>query len=219
MDKIPCMRLLPQNERTDAVCGLTLIEVLVAVALTSIIVTGLYQVLANAMMTYETVNSRQDTIGAARAAMERMVMFAGRADAVETPGSEMNVETLKISERVYDMYDNTSHAFAADGDRKMDADNDGDGLINEDTANPDILEWVEFTLDKTDAGNWRLTETLPDYSTADVDDTLPPSVICDRVTAFACNRVAPDVVEINLTVDDGEQGITLKTRAKSRWLP
>jgi len=110
--------------------GLTLLELLVAVAIFSIIAGGLYQVLDHTLASYAATSSRQDLLSQANWAMERMVMFVQVSDEIVNPANTATQE-LTVSERVLDTYDNLSGAYLIDGDGILDADNDADGLVNE----------------------------------------------------------------------------------------
>ena len=144
---------------------------------------------------------------------------------ISSPNSASNQETLQISERVMDTFNNATRAYDVDGDGKLDADNDNDSVINEDTTTPDPPDFVIFDLDKTDAANWKLQEKMPDYSTASLVDYRTTRVLCENVTAFSNNLVRKndleffsDLVEILLTLNDGINEVSFKTRAKARMI-
>jgi hypothetical protein len=40
-------------------------------------------------------------------------------------------------------------------------------------------------------------------------------VLCEHVTTFSCTLLAPNLVEIQLTVNDGKNEVSLKTRVKA----
>jgi prepilin-type N-terminal cleavage/methylation domain-containing protein len=193
--------------------GLTLLELLVAIAIFSIIVGGLYQVLDHTLATYETTRNQQNLLSQARYAMERMVMFVQVTDEIVNPAGSTTQE-LTVSERVLDTYDNLSGAYRIDGDGILDADNDADGLVNE--GQKDRAEYISFKLDTSMADNWKLAERRPDYRTADTADQTQWTVICDHVTAFACRRLTVGMVEIQLTLKSDSAQVNLKTRAKAR---
>jgi len=195
--------------------GLTLLELLVAIAIFSIVVGGLYQVLDHTLATYETTRSQQNLLSQARYAMERMVMFVQVSDDILTP-VDSAIPELTVSERVLDTYDNLSGAYRVDGDGLLDADNDADGLVNE--GGEDMAEYISFRLDTSDADNWKLIERRPDYGTADTADQTQWYVICEHVTDFACRRFSAGLVEISLALKNGSAQVNLKTRAKTRNL-
>ena len=190
--------------------GLTLLELLVAIAIFSIIAGGLYQVLDRTLATYDTTRSHQTLLSQARYAMERMVMFVQVSDEIAEPAGSAT-QQLTISERLLDTYDNLSGAYRIDGDGKLDADNDGDGLVNEGQA--DMAEYISFRLDKSMADNWKLVERRPDYRTADTVDQTQWTVICEHVTDFTCRRLSSGMVEIQLSLKTGSIQVNLKTRA------
>jgi prepilin-type N-terminal cleavage/methylation domain-containing protein len=196
----------------------TLVELLVSIAILAIIMTGLYQALATSLSAYDTTKDKQELLSQARNALERMAMFVRETDSIEQPDSASPKEILKVSERVLDNYDNTTHAYKADGDGFLDADNDSDLLVNKSTASPDPKEYITFDFDKTDASNWKLMEEMPDYSTSLLSDLTPKRVICEHVTAFACNLFATNLVEILLTLNNGKSEVTLKTRLRARLI-
>jgi len=193
--------------------GLTLLELLVAIAIFSIIAGGLYQVLDHTLATYETTRNQQNLLSRARYAMERMVMFVQASDEIINPAGS-STQKLTVSERVLDTYDNGSHAYQIDGDGILDADNDADGLVNE--GQEDLAEYISFRLDTSIADNWKLVERRPDYSTTNTADQTQGSVICEHVTDFACRRFSAGMIEINLTLKSDNGQVNLKTRAKAR---
>jgi len=193
--------------------GLTLLELLVAIAIFSIIVGGLYQVLDHTLATYETTRNQQTLLSQARYAMERMVMFVQVSDEILDPADSATQE-LTVSERVLDTYDNLTGAYRIDGDGILDADNDADGLVNE--GQDDLAEYISFRLDKSMADNWKLIERRPDYRTTDTADQTQWSMICEHVTDFTCRRFSAGMVEIQLTLKNDSDQVNLKTRAKTR---
>jgi len=194
--------------------GFTLIELLIALAIFAIIMTGIQQMLSSAITVYGSTGPKQKTQEAARFAMERMVLFVQECDSITNPVSTITEETLKVSERVLDTYNNATHAYTVEGDGLADGDNDADGMINEGGTDPADL--VTFYLDKTDGANWKLLERLPDYSTADTTDYGTPRVLCEHVTLFNSKLLTPGLVEIQLTVSEAGGPVTLTTRARMR---
>lgn len=65
--------------------GLTLLELLIAITIFSIIVGGLYQVLDHTLAAYESTRNQQNLLSRARYGMERMVMFVQASDEILTP--------------------------------------------------------------------------------------------------------------------------------------
>ncbi|MBK5100509.1 MAG: prepilin-type N-terminal cleavage/methylation domain-containing protein [Desulfobacteraceae bacterium] len=108
----------------------TLVELLVSIAILAIIMTGLYQVLATAISIYADTKEKQELVAQARYAMERMAMFVRETDTISSP-DDINQELLRVSERVLDNYDNSTHTYNVVPDGLLDADNDSDGLVNE----------------------------------------------------------------------------------------
>jgi len=193
--------------------GLTLLELLVAVAIFSIIVGGLYQVLGHTLAAYDTISSRQTLLSEASYAMERMVMFVQVSDKILNPADAATQE-LTVSERLLDTYDNLSGAYLIDGDGILDADTDADGLVNEGLE--DMAEYISFKLDTSIADNWRLVERRPEYRTADAADQTQWQVICEQVVDFTCRRLSADMVEIDLALKNDTDQVNLKTRARAR---
>lgn len=196
--------------------GLTLLELLVAIAIFSIIVGGLYQVLDHTLAAYETNRQQQNLLSQAHYAMERMVMFVQASDEIVIPAGSATQE-LTVSERLLDTYDNLTGAYQIDGDGILDADNDTDGLVNE--GREDKAEYIAFRLDTSIADNWKLVERRPDYRTTDTADQTEWTVICEHVTDFTCRRFSAGMVEIQLTLKSDSAQVNLKTRAKARNIP
>jgi len=196
--------------------GVTLLELLISVAILGIIVVGLHQVMSTATSTYDDTRDKQELLAEARYVMGRMVMFAQETDAIQKPEDVSDGEVLIVSERVLDTYNNATHAYDENGDGLLDADNDGDGLINEDGGDPP--DWITFDLDKSIANNWRLREERPDYSTVALADAMTKEVLCEHVTAFHCNRLAKNLVEITLTLGRGKSQVSLTSRVKARLI-
>jgi len=194
--------------------GFTLIELLISLVIFGIIIAGIQQILSAAIAAQGSIGPKQNTLAAARFAMERMVPFVRECDSIVNPVSTTAEETLKVSERVLDAYNNDTHCCGAAGDGWLDADNDKDGFINE--GGTDVADLVTFYLDKTDGSNWKLLERLPNYGTADTADYLAPQVLCEHVTLFNCTLPAPGLVEIQLTVSDAANQVSLTTRARMR---
>lgn len=196
----------------------TLLELLISITILGIIVAGLYQALSTAMSGYDTTKEKQYLLAQARYAVERMVMFVQESDTISLPDSVSEVEILKVSERVLDTYNNSSHVYAVDGDGILDADNDADNLVNNNLTTTDPYELITFDLNKTDAGNWKLMEQMPDYSTSVLYDFTAKKEICEHITAFGCKLMAANLVEIRLTLNNGISEVSLKTRARARWI-
>ena len=197
--------------------GVTLIELLIAIAVTGIIIVSLSQVLDMALSNYSAAQESQGLIPQGRQALERMAMFVQETDQIVTPATESPVEVLSVSERVSDSYNNTTHIYTASGDSIPDADNDSNGRINEGGVG-DPSDMITFDLDKTIAGNWRLMEQMPDYSTVSFTDFVAKKVICEYVQSFSCKRLAGGTVEITLALRKGNTAVTLKTSARARRL-
>jgi prepilin-type N-terminal cleavage/methylation domain-containing protein len=191
--------------------GFTLLELLISMVILSIIMIGLHQAMNTALSAHRQTTDRQELLARARYAMERMVMFVQETDQMEIPAAD----NLVLSERVLDTYDNDTHGYMAEGDGYLDADNDHDGVVNEGGVNDDPVDPISFSLDKSEPNNWKLQEQMPDYSTSTLDDFLATKVLCEHVTTFSCTLLTPDLVEIQLTVNDGENEIHLKTRVKT----
>ena len=196
----------------------TLVELLVSIAILAIVMTGLYQALATAISTHADTKDKQALLAQAGYTMERMAMFVRGTDSIEQPNSASPKETLKVSERVLDNYDNTTYEYKADGDGFLDADNDSDLLANKSTSSPDPKEYISFDLDKTDANNWKLMEEMPDYGTSLLSDLTPKRAICEHVIGFTCSLFATNLVEILLILKNGKSEVTLKTRVRARLI-
>ncbi len=193
--------------------GLSLLELLLAITIFSIIVGGLYQVLDHTLATYESTRKQQNLLSRARYAMERMVMFVQASDEIVIPVGSATQEELTVSERVLNTYSNGTLDYRGEGDQFLDADNDADGLVNEGQEDPP--EYISFSLDKS-TDNWKLIEQRPDYGTPDTADQTQGSVICQYVTGFTCRLFSTGMVEINLALKNDNAQVNLKTRAKAR---
>ncbi len=193
--------------------GFTLIELLISIAILSVIMIGLHQAMGTALSAHRQTTDRQELLARARYAMERMVMFVQETDQIEIP----SVDNLVLNERVLDTYDNDTHGYTAEGDGYLDADNDHDGLVNEGGVNDDPADLISFSLDKSDPNNWKLQEQMPDYSTSTLDDFLAAKVLCEHVTTFASTLLNSNLVEIQLTVNDGKNEVSLKTRVRAMY--
>lgn len=203
--------------------GFTLLELLISIAILSIIMLGFQQVLTTSISAYSDTRQKQDLLADARMTMERMVMYVQATDEIVRPSDAVGVEVLQVSERVLNIYDNTTHAYTIDadgklGDEYLDADNDSNNLVNDD-ATLDPPDYITYTLDKSDADNWKLTEQMPDYSTDDKADFKEPmAVLCEHVEKFECKRLSSTLVEITLKLNNGTETISLTTRARARLI-
>lgn len=189
--------------------GLTLFELLIAVALLGLIMSGFYHLMSTALATYEYTGKNQELLAQARFAVERVVMFGQEAKEIKRPAGDK----LEFPERVLDTYDNATHAYLVDGDGILDADRDADGLVDE--GDGDNKEFVKFHLDKNAE---LLIEKLPDYSTADEGDYRPDTVLCEHVTFFKVDKLSADLAQIQLTLKSGQSEVSLKTRVKARFV-
>ena len=189
---------------------MTLVEVMIAVIVLGILMTGLTQIVATLVQSMGDADDHSQTSGTADFAMARMVRFVGDTDEIVLPTEEG--DQLKVAERTLDMVDS---ARTVGGDGFLDADTDADGLVNEGAG--DVKEYVSFALDKTDSDNWKLVETVPDYLTADTSDTRS-QVVCEYVTGFVTDLLAEGVVRIRLTTGKNGTAVVLETRARARLL-
>lgn len=196
--------------------GFTLVELLISIAIVGMIMGAIYQVVAQTLANYGAAQQSQRVASPGRFALERMVMFVQESDQILAPVTMDSTEVLTVSERLSDQYINTTHIYKVDGDGIPDADNDGDGLVNEGSGDP--AEFITFDLDKTDATNWRLMEQMPDYGTASTSDFKAKRIICEHIQAFSCRLLSAGLVEIVLTLQQGNSAVTLRTTAKARWV-
>ena len=187
-------------------------ELLVAMAILSLICVGLNQVLSVMFKAEVTSRSKQELLIETRQTMEHLAGFVRVCDTVVKPDGP-DQEILRVSERLLNCHNNTTHVYNAEGDDFLDADNDGNGVVNEGGGDP--YEFVTMDLDKSDPDNWKLREERPDYTTAALDDYLPQFILCQGVTNFKCTLVAPGLVEIHLALGSEENEISLTTRVKT----
>ena len=202
-------KVLPIHENS----GFTLLELLISIAILSIIMIGLYQAMDTALASHEQTTEKTELLAQARYAMERMVMFVQVTDQIDIPSTDR----LVVSERLLDTYDNQSLVYMPDGDGYLDADNDHNGLVNEGSVE-DPPDPITFDLDKTDGNNWKLQEEMPDYGSLNLYDFMEKKVLCQHVNTFQCTLLAPNLVEILLTLNDGEHEVSLKTRVRAFYL-
>lgn len=190
---------------------MTLVEVMIAVIVLGILMTGLTQIVATLVQSMGVADDHSQTSGTADFAMARMVRFVGDTDEIVLPTEEG--DQLKVAERTLDLVANDTRAPG--GDSFVDTDTDADGLVNE--GDGDVKEYVSFALDTTDSDNWKLVETVPNYLTADTSDTQS-QVVCEHVTGFVTDLLAEGVVRIRLTTGKKGTAVVLETRARARLL-
>ena len=193
--------------------GFTLLELLISIAILSVIMIGLHQVMGSALSAHHQTTEKNELLAQARYAVERMVMFVQETDQIEV----VSADTLVVNERLIDTYDNENHTYKAEGDGYLDADNNRNGLVNEGTVE-DPPDKITFDLDKTDGNNWKLMEEMPNYETSDLEDPAEKKVLCEHVTTFQCTLLTPNLVEILLTLSNGEHEVSLKTRARGFYV-
>jgi hypothetical protein len=174
---------------------------------------GLHQVMGTALSAHRQTTEKTELLAQARYAMERMVMFVQETDQIDVP----SVDRLVVNERMIDTYSNDLHTYLFEGDGYLDADNDGNGLVNEGTLE-DPPDPITFDLDKIDGNNWKLMEEMPDYGTSDLYDSKEKKVLCEHVTTFQCTLLAPNLVEILLNLNDGQHEVSLKTRVRGFYV-
>ena len=213
-EKLHIFAISQKSPRIYDRSGFTLLELVISVVIMSIIMIGLHQAMGTVISAHSSAEEEQELVTRARYAMERMLMFVQETDQVEITSSDR----LVVSERVLDTYQNDTNSYAPEGDGLLDADNDYDNLVNEGGPDEDPPDPVIFALDKSDANNWKLQEQLPKYETQSLIDFMPAKVLCENVTNFQCSLLATNLVEIQLTLNDGKNEVTLKTRVKAMYL-
>ena len=150
----------------------------------------------------------------ARRAMERMTIFVQESDQIVNPATATE-GMLKVTERVIDTRNNTTHAYVAAGDGLPDADRNSDGMINQNDGS--VRDYITYFLDQSNSTDWKLVEQAPDYGSG-AGATLPNNTICEHVTQFQCTRLSSNLVTILLTVSTGKTTVTLQTRARARLI-
>lgn len=193
--------------------GFTLVEVLVAVLIVGLVVASFQGILSSFLQSHEHARNASEILNQGRFAMARMSAMVRETEAISFPELGNADSLLTVSERMLDITDNAALTFAAGGDGLPDADNDADGLTNNDDDGSDDAEPVSFTLDTSDGDNWKLVEVLPDYTTSDMDDAMDPRTLCEHVTGFVCTRLSSALVEIELTLEHQGRALELTTRA------
>lgn len=193
--------------------GFSLVELMVVIMIMGMVALALQQVMAQFLITRTGSREKVQLLNQARVALERITALVQETAYLEHPLAGGSDAQLRLGEHAMDMYNNTSHAFVAAGDGKLDADNDGNGLVNDGPGGSDPVDLVTLKLDKTLAGNWKLVEILPNYSTAALTDFLPQRVLAENVTQFACTVLTQNLVEILLVLEKQNMRAQLKTRA------
>jgi len=212
-EKPPRFHSLQKSRGIHGSSGFTLLELLISIAILSMIMIGLQQVMGNALSTHRQTTEKTELLAQARYAMERMVMFVQETDQIDVP----SMDRLVVSERLIDTYDNENHIYKPEGDGYLDADNDHNGLVNEGTSE-DPPDPITFDLDKTDGNNWKLMEEMMDYGSPALGDPKEKKLLCEHVSTFQCTLLAPNLVEILLTLSDGEHEVSLKTRTRGFYV-
>ena len=201
--------------------GFTLFELIVAVAVLGLVMTSFQRVLGQSLSTHKDTQEKLEQVSQARFAMDRIAMLIRETGLINIPVANLSVESsatsLEIEERIMDFYDNSTHSFVLSGDGFLDADNNSNDVVNDDSVN-DPVDWTIISLDTTDPDNIKLVEQLPDYSTAAFDDKMSGRILCERVTLFEVTRGSIDdklhhLFKIKLALGSGINQISLTTRA------
>ncbi len=195
--------------------GFTLFELIVALAVLGLIMVSFQQVLGQALTTHKDTRERLEKVSHARFAMDRMVFLIKETGFVENPVQGGSAEALVIEERSMDAYNNLTQAFAPDG--IPDADKDSNTLINDDAID-DPVDRIFISLDKTDPGNWKLVEVMPDYGTATASDYMSQRILCENITRFEVSRGSADekqhhLVKIELEIGSAANRVSFTTRS------
>lgn len=186
--------------------GVTLIEMLIATALTGLLIAGLNGVIGQALSVQRVVDENNDLGGQARFAMQQMVhavshshqLLLPMADKTVTafienireqtipasappPGSSNATAVLAVTLPAY---------FDLDGNGIPDADNDGDGLFDEDLPADTTYDLKPGIVDIDDDGN------------GIADHSFSPAADDDESDDFAENEDSHNGID-----DDGD-GIT-----------
>ncbi len=194
--------------------GFSLVELMVVIMVLGTVALAVQQIMAQFLITWTGSREKMVLLNQARFALDRITYLVQETAFLEHPPVGETDAKLELAEHAMDMYDNTSHTFVAAGDGKLDADNDGNGLVNDDPGGSDPVDLVTLKLDKTQADNWKLVEILPNYSTASLTDFLPPRVLAENVTRFTCEIMPPgNLVEILLELKKQNMRVALTTRA------
>lgn len=195
--------------------GFTLLELIVVLALLGGIITSLQLVLGQSLASHRQTREKLETVSRARFVMDRLVMLITETAYIETPGEGGSSDSLVIEERLMDAHNNSNNSYAQNGDGIWDADNDSNGVVNDNDA-IDPIDKITISLDKTDAQNWKLVEVLPNYGTADFYDTMAKRILCENVRSFVVTRGSSNkkkLIKINLELGKDAHVVTLVTRA------
>ncbi len=188
--------------------GFTLLELLVASVVLALLAVALRQVIGASVSSFGAAAAREELLANGRFAMERMAFFARETDRLTVSASN----DLWMVERALDVYHNDRHTYEAGGDGRPDADNDANGRIN-DNVSLDRREWVNF---RHDAARNVLLESLPDYGTGYLDDRTDETVIGEHVRDVVFSLPASNLLQIDMTLQDGETELVLRTRVRAR---
>lgn len=181
--------------------GLTLIELLIALSILSVVITMVSGLLLSSIRS-QAYSAQQDTLlHAARLAMERMVRHTRQANNVLLPSEDSPTgSTLRLAGFV----DN-------DGDGRYDedppggADEDGDGVMDEDP-----IESLEYDLDLA-------TRTLWERYPVDAVTTVQ-TALAEQVETFQVQRLVGlngvILIDILLRVRD-DQGRTVELQSRA----
>lgn len=153
---VPAMEALRHAERThrantpgtNTSAGYTLIELLAAIIIAGILIAGLGGVIGQALDTYDVVREKNDLTREARYAMEQMVRAVSQTRRLLLPLADKTTTTLVENIREQTIPVSTPPAGSTyatavlavtlpatsdlDGNGVADADNDGDGRLDED---------------------------------------------------------------------------------------
>jgi len=195
--------------------GFTLFEIIVVLALLGGILTSLQLVLGQSLASHRQTQEKLETVSRARFVMDRLVMLITETSYIDTITGDWPSDSLVIEERLMDTHKNSDHSDAPNGDGIWDADNDSNGVVN-DNDDDDPIDNITISLDKTDPMNKKLVEKLPDYGTDDPEDTMDKRILCENVSSFVVNRGSLDkkkLITIILELGKDTHVVTLKTRA------
>ncbi len=159
--------------------GFTYVEMLLAVTITGLIMLGLMGLMNTAAETSDSVRTRNDLVREARFALQRMVDMAGRSPRLMIPMRDkpatnwpenIREQTLPPSAPIGDSIFSYAvlavtlpHDIDLDQDGVPDADDDGDGLFDEDYPNDNTHDFHPGIVGIDDDGDGRIDENPSDW--------------------------------------------------------
>lgn len=184
--------------------GFTYIEALAALALTAMLMVGLTRTLGNVLDAHDGARIDHDAMEESRYALERMVRAVSRSQRLLVPLAENPVTSHSESVRDPGVLAVTlDQTRDLDSDGFPDADNDGDGLFDEDLAADSTFDLANGIVGIDDDGDGLVDEGFGDND--DDEDGLDNEEIPDGLDNDGDGTIDEDIDDdMN---QDGQPGI------------